>query len=349
MNKRENLLGDLDLSAAVGIEIGALMSPLVTRAEGNIIYVDHADTETLRKKYAGHDGIDISRIVEVDAVWGSNTLQEAIGKDRKVDYVLASHVVEHVPDLLGWLEEIKSVLRPSGTLRLAIPDRRFTFDYLRQETRMSDILSARLAGARAPLPAQILDHVLDVVRFDTNAAWQGEIEPTRELHRLHSLQDAMSLAEDALRNGTYHDVHCWVFTPMSFAGLLGRAAELGLHGFACTDFHDTEPGELEFQVTLQPCADRLTISESWINMQRTARVDVPGSSGLKAATLRDKAEDLRLRLAEAEDNAAALQARAAMAERRLAAVEASSSWRMTGPVRALVQAVRSGRDAGRTG
>jgi SAM-dependent methyltransferase len=159
MDKLQKMLKGLDLRTMTGVEIGALTSPLVGRADGEIIYVDHADTETLRRKYAADANVDVSRIVEVDAVWGSNTLQQAIGEGRKADYVIASHVVEHVPDLLSWLAEIQGVLRPTGTLRLAVPDRRFTFDFLRQETRLSDILNARLAAARAPLPAQILDCV----------------------------------------------------------------------------------------------------------------------------------------------------------------------------------------------
>lgn len=133
MNRRGKLLAGLDLCSTTGIEIGALTSPIVTPSEGNIIYVDHADLATLRRRYADHASVDVTRIVEVNAVWGANTLQEAIGKDRTVDYVIASHVIEHVPDLLGWLEEIEGVLGPEGTLRLAVPDRRFSFDYLRQE------------------------------------------------------------------------------------------------------------------------------------------------------------------------------------------------------------------------
>ncbi len=334
MDKREKLLRGLDLAAMTGIEIGALASPIVSRAEGKIIYIDHADTGSLREKYATHAGVDIEQIVEVDAVWGSNTLQEAIGEDVKVDYVVASHVVEHVPDLLGWLAEIESVLRPAGTLRLAVPDRRFTFDYLRQETRLSDILNARLLEARQPLPAQILDHVMEVVALDANAAWRGEIDPNGGLRRLHSIHDAVSMARDTLRNGTYLDVHCWVFTPYSFARLFRRGVELELHRFACIDFYDTEPGDLEFQVILQPCGDKDAAVASWDRMARSVNVDIPLSAGSGART----------HSADALNDLAALRAKVAIAERRVADMEASSSWRITGPVRALATSLRLARN-----
>jgi SAM-dependent methyltransferase len=324
------MLEGLDLRTMTGIEFGALTAPLVHRSEGDIIYVDHADTETLRRKYFSDANVDVSRLVEVDAVWGANTLQQAIGEGRKVDYVIASHVVEHVPDLLGWLSEIEAVLRPTGSLRLAVPDRRFTFDRLRRESRLSDILTARLFAARAPLPAQILDHVLEVVAIDAKAVWRGEIGSAAALRRIHSLSDAIALAEDALRHGTYHDVHCWVFTPVSFARLLGRAAGLRLHGFACAYFHDTEPGELEFQVALQPCADAEESAESWNRMAREVRRGV--AEPVDAAA--------RHRLAETEAETEALRRRAYAAERDIAELRASTSWRMTSPLRGLVHTLR---------
>ncbi len=52
------------------------------------------------------------------------------------DLLVASHVIEHVPDLITWLREIASVLKPTGQARLAIPDRRYTFDLLRVETQL---------------------------------------------------------------------------------------------------------------------------------------------------------------------------------------------------------------------
>jgi hypothetical protein len=34
----------------------------------------------------------------------------------------------------------------------------------------------------------------------------------------------MNIARDVLENGTYHDTHCWVFTPRSFGSLFERLA-----------------------------------------------------------------------------------------------------------------------------
>jgi hypothetical protein len=126
---------------------------VVLKHEGEIIYVDHLDTNSLKAKYADDPNVDVSKIVSVDAVWGSRTLLQAVG--RSVDYVIASHVAEHVPDLIGWLGEIREVLRPGGTLRLIVPDKRFTFDIDRRETELADVLAAYVVKARSPMPRAI--------------------------------------------------------------------------------------------------------------------------------------------------------------------------------------------------
>jgi SAM-dependent methyltransferase len=263
--RKDKLLTGLDPAHLVGAEIGALGSPHVTRNEGRIIYIDHADTSALRSKYKSHPNVDVSKIVEVDAVWGRQTLSACMGGST-VDYVLASHVIEHVPDMLTWLEEIRTILRAGGRLRLAIPDRRFTFDYRRRETGLCDLLNAYLLKARAPLPVCILDHVLNACELDVHTAWQENFTG-RNLTLLHDVEGALHLAKDALENGTYHDVHCWVFTPASFAELLEEACRVGLVNFACDLFYDTEPDDLEFVVGMIESNDRSEMVASWRRMR----------------------------------------------------------------------------------
>ncbi len=158
-SRRDKLLDGLDLGRMAGVEIGALTSPIVSKQEAGerILYVDHLDTEGLRQKYSD-DQLAGATLVDVDRVWGEQTLQDCIGPGLKVDYVLNSHVIEHVPDIVTWLQEIHAILRPDGRLRMAIPDRRYTFDFLRRESTLADALGAYVQRARSPLPRAILDH-----------------------------------------------------------------------------------------------------------------------------------------------------------------------------------------------
>lgn len=57
MNRNEKLIGDLDIPKLTGLEIGPLCRPVVRRSDGKVLYVDHADTETLcgkmRQRFRG--------------------------------------------------------------------------------------------------------------------------------------------------------------------------------------------------------------------------------------------------------------------------------------------------------
>jgi hypothetical protein len=276
MDRRTRILAGLNLRDSVGVEIGALDKPLVTREMGTILYVDHADTATLRKKYEHDTGVRADAIVDIDGVWGANTLLEALG-GRKVDYVLASHVIEHVPDLVTWLRELESILLPGGQIRLAIPDMRYTFDCLRRETVFSDVLPAYLARARRPMPREVIDFVSNAAEVNFDLLWHKS--PARAVSRkLYKFADAARLGEESM-NGQYHDVHCWTFTPASFARLMREIGAAGLSNLVCRAFTDTPIGGMEFYVSLavQDTAHALP----WEQIERAARSN-PASGLLRS-------------------------------------------------------------------
>jgi SAM-dependent methyltransferase len=267
LQRRDMILAGLDLGVMHGMEIGALNSPLVSPNEGNVIFVDFADAATLRDNHKTNPGVNADAIVEVTAVWGERTLQECVGFDTKLDYVLASHVVEHVPDLITWLEEIYTVLKPSGSLRLAVPDRRYTFDYLRRESSIFDAIEARLRRARQPLPKAIMEHFGLYTEVNCQLAWKGALDPAN-LKPTYSIKTAMEIARSALESGAYIDTHCWVFTPESFATLCLQMADLDLIQFSCDYFFDTPRDNMEFYVSLKPGLNKKEILKSWESMKR---------------------------------------------------------------------------------
>jgi SAM-dependent methyltransferase len=271
MDRKKKLIGTLDIASLSGIEIGALAFPLVHKADGDITYVDFTDAKSLREKYASDQNVPIDKIVEVDAIWGVSTLLDSI-KGRKVDYVVASHVIEHVPDLLGWLGELRDVLRDSGVIKLAIPDKRYCLDILRNESSIADVLAANLIGARVPQPQQILDFALNTLTVDREKAWTDP-EYYRVQNCQTSIPSAIELAKSAL-NGVYVDTHCWVFTPRSLANLFKRLALDGLIDFECTDFYDTSPGDHEFFITMRPCKDIDKIIKSWDLISQSAHISI---------------------------------------------------------------------------
>jgi len=161
-------------------------------------------------------------------------------------------------------------LNDNGEIRLIIPDKRFTFDYLRATTRLSDVVYANVVKARFPQAHTVLDYVLNVVKLDGSQAWRGSVEPAR-LEKHHTLSDARGIARQILDSGAYHDVHCWVFTPRSLALLFVELLDHGLLTFECVNFHDTAYGTNEFFLGLKHTSNLSRARDSWLAVAAAAK------------------------------------------------------------------------------
>ena len=367
MSKRHKMLEGIDLRQEKGIEIGALAAPIVTKAESDIRYVDWTDQDSLKAKYAGDPNVTTDNIVPVDAIWGDKSLKESLLGETGFGYVIASHVIEHVPDMIGWLNEIAEVLRPGGRLTLAIPDRRFTFDYVRQNTRVGDLIDAWLRRNRRPAPSSVYDFHANTVVVDPGTAWTGALD-RNTLANYTDKRSAMAITRDAF-DGTYHDVHCWVFTPASMFRIMADLVELDLLPYRCARFYPPEHGSIEMFLILERTDDRAEALESFRAELRAVEPSegFAGSAedvALMRETIRQaqsriaqmeadavalqsrfaQAEAagaaLQERFAQAEAESAALQGRLAQAEAEIAALRSSTSWRMTEPLRVITNRVR---------
>jgi SAM-dependent methyltransferase len=248
MNRKERILAGVDVGSQMGLEIGPLHDPLVKKVDGKIFYVDHCSAIDLRAKYQGQ--IDAAGIVEIDYVWSGGSLMDVVGDRAPFDYVVASHVIEHVPDIIGWLRDVAAILKPGGRLCLAIPDRGYTFDYLRPTSTVGEMLDAYFRKAKVPTTKHLYDNFTMVCTVDQAKAWRGEIDPER-LQRIHPPGLAMQFVRRALESNEYLDCHCWVFTPQSFIGALTTLMQEELLPFEIAAFCETQYGELEFFATLR--------------------------------------------------------------------------------------------------
>jgi SAM-dependent methyltransferase len=245
---RDYALAGQTLSGLRGVEIGPLYRPLVTKNEAEVYYVDHCSTSELRAKYAGDPNVDHERIVDVDFVWKDSPLHEMLGSVCPLDFIVASHVIEHVPDLIGWLQEMRQSLRDGGSLILIVPDKRFTFDAHRRPSAYEEIRAAYDERRRRPGLRCVMDHFANVVKADCHALWK-DYAVVANLPFVHG-PEFLSLAAEHYAEGRYIDVHCWVFTPWSFLQTLGRIAHEGKLGFDLRYFHSTLVNDLEFYVQL---------------------------------------------------------------------------------------------------
>ncbi len=251
MKRRSKLLKKIDLMGK-GLEIGPLCWPVVAKSESNIQYVDHVSTEEIKALYKNDENVPSDQIVEVDFPLHGRTLRQAVD-NRKFDYIIASHVIEHVPDMVTWLKDMASCLKPSGVLSLAIPDKRYTFDIDRDDSRPADIVGAYLDKRSKPAPGMVFDYMANYrLKVDPKQVWNGQLYNTEGAgpHR-YSLSDALSYSLKNRDTNEYIDTHCHVFTPSSFINILKTLVNLRLLDFRVASFYETRNGEYEFFVSLE--------------------------------------------------------------------------------------------------
>jgi SAM-dependent methyltransferase len=242
-----HVVANIELATTRGLEIGPLHNPIVWRDESTVFYVDHADTEALRAKYANDP--NVPEVLDVDFVWGDRPLAEAVGDAAPFDYVVASHVIEHVPDPVSWLKELAGVLRPGGIISLVVPDKRYCFDARRSTTDVSDIVASHLERRTQPTLAQIFDFEARYAPVDSLAVWAGQVgydegQPLR-------LQHALERCQAAQQADGYIDVHATTWTPASFVEALRVLFELGWLDVRVASFTPTPFNFLEFYVSLE--------------------------------------------------------------------------------------------------
>ncbi len=231
----------------LGLEVGPSYSPIASKKEGfNVHILDHASAEELRVKYMGH-GVNLANIEEVDFVWRGEPVAQLIGRKGCYDWIIASHVIEHRPDLISFLGECEELLKDDGVLSLIVPDKQYCFDYLHGPTSTGELLDAYDQKRRRPSPGKVFDHFAGATKRNGQIAWDADTRGTIEF--VHDFSDAIKNWQQARTTDGYFDIHNWRFTPASFRAIVYDLRALGLIRFDIKAEFETVG--CEFFVTLQ--------------------------------------------------------------------------------------------------
>ena len=242
----------------IGLEIGPSYNPLVPKASGaRIETIDHTDQAGLVEKYRNHPAVDVSRIEPVDYVSDGRPMIEVIGHRARYDYVVASHVIEHTPNMLGFLNDCAELLKPDGRLVLAVPDKRYCFDYFRPVSSTGDILQAYREKRTRHTAGALFDHIAYVTQRGGNITWAHNDRTSFAF--CHTLEEAKNFFQTYDPTDSYVDCHAWQFTPSSFRLILHDLAAMGVVNLREREFHDT----LGFEFFI--C---LTAGESYASLDR---------------------------------------------------------------------------------
>ncbi len=255
MSRKDKLLHHVRKSG-VGIEIGPSFRPTAAKKDGFQVHVmDHANREQLIEKYKALD-IPVDDIEEVDFVWHGEPYAELAGKTKFYDWIIASHLIEHTPDLIGFLADCESILNDEGVLSLAIPDKRYCFDHFRPLTGIAKVIDAHFPQRTSHTLGTAIEQNLYAVSKNGRGCWRQNL--VGEYRFLSSVESACShlktvLDEKTTRQGdakskAYLDCHGWCFSPHSFRLIIHDLYLLGLTSLREVSYFPTHG--CEFFVTL---------------------------------------------------------------------------------------------------
>ena len=111
--------------------------------------------------------------------------------DASQDFVIASHLLEHLADPLTQIAEIHRVLKPGAVFLVFLPDRRYTFDRKRSPTPLAHLIADHRDRATVVSDEHIEDYLRKTDVWDPT--WTPEQQREEfDLHRQRSIH-----------------VHCW--------------------------------------------------------------------------------------------------------------------------------------------
>ncbi|MFQ5694552.1 MAG: class I SAM-dependent methyltransferase, partial [Terriglobia bacterium] len=152
-----------------GFEIGALWRRFPVPGRARVWCVDRLPSEQLEQFY--RDQVQ-APVVRPDLVADAEQLPVAAAS---LDFIIASHVLEHMAFPLAALRGWYEALTPGGALLLKVPDLRYTFDRRRQRTPLSHLIAEHEHPERFDWRAHYAEWVEKVVG---TAPGDSRFEPT---------------------------------------------------------------------------------------------------------------------------------------------------------------------------
>lgn len=112
--------------------------------------------------------------------------------DGSQDFVIASHILEHLANPLAMLVDVHRVLKSGGLLVLILPDRHVTFDSERPPTSLEHLAEEYHRDVREVTDEHVIEAIVAQVRFNGDVRDPAELAAERteeeiDLHRRRSI------------------------------------------------------------------------------------------------------------------------------------------------------------------
>jgi SAM-dependent methyltransferase len=206
-----------------GIEIGALHKPVPRHDRMKVLYVDYMSGAESRARYPE---LADETILEPDILDDGQTL--ATIDPESYEFVIAAHVIEHIPNPILAIKNWLRVLKDGGLLYLVVPDKRFSFDRHRVRTTLEHLV----LDFQRPSAERDYEHFLDYAMF------------------VHHVRGNDALREADRMKDTGHSIHYHVFTPGDVVSLI-RWVALNVEPVAILEGPCLNPYHEEFHLLVR--------------------------------------------------------------------------------------------------
>jgi FkbM family methyltransferase len=268
---------------AKGLELGPDVNPVFRKSEGcRVKYLEATGTNALRERCI-KTGIDPSKVETIDFILDrGKTLAEMVGSEAPFDYVLTSHVIEHIPNLVAHFNEVAEVLTERGCYALVVPDRNLCFDCTKPLSTLGHILESYVYGWQIASLASMIDEM----RYSASCATPDALIPAeggsggwrympnqtvapKYENRYRQITNIITRPEQQLAAWFGHQ---WRFSPRSFVSIMSDLNKLGLVGLHIEAIRPT--GFMDFIVILRKGGEPAPLSElvAQIGDYKTAKV-----------------------------------------------------------------------------
>lgn len=205
-----SLASHVEVSDSVGLEIGACNKPTVPAHAGICHFADFRSAKDMIELW----NLDSETVCHVEYILDRSICITEQIKDS-FDYIIACHVIEHVPDPIGYLQGLGKLLNPGGIIMLAVPDKRMTFDAHRPLTTIDHLLMDFYDQSRYPS----IEHIVEYHRYAVTFYTGVEV----------SVAESFAFAKANFESGAA-DAHCHVWDDETFRAQFSYLSEARLLG-----------------------------------------------------------------------------------------------------------------------
>jgi predicted SAM-dependent methyltransferase len=215
-----------------GIEIGALQRRLSVPASCNVRYVDRLPMADLLRHYPELHGLPLQ---PPDLIDNGERLDNIVA--GSLDFVIANHFFEHSENPIQTLANLLRVMKPSGVLFMAVPDKRYTFDAERPSTSFAILRSTYKTGER-PDRTELYREWVRFVEMQGDATKEERVlHLMNEKYSIHfnvwALDELLAFLIDTRREfGLPFEIISTVCSDNEVIVLLARTATAQQHHFA---------------------------------------------------------------------------------------------------------------------